>query len=521
MIRIRRALVSVSDKTGIVDICKVLQTYGVEILSTGGTARLLLQQGIAVKEVADYTGFPEMLDGRVKTLHPAIHGGLLALRADPEHMRMLAEHRIGLIDMVIVNLYPFEKTVARPGTTREEAIENIDIGGPSMLRSAAKNHQSVVVISDPGQYGRIISELQEHKGAISEDTAKRCAVEVFRRTAEYDNAIFTYLQGAGPKADAAQGGALPQELRLQFIKAQDLRYGENPHQHAAFYADAGPRRGITGMQQLWGKELSFNNIFDLNAAVGLIREFEKPAVAFVKHNNPCGVAQDRDVLKAYASAWKCDQLSAFGGIVSINRPVDIRLAQRIARSGFLECIIAPAFSDEALATLKAKKNLRLLAFPDMLKTLPQMDIKRVNGGILVQDEDTILFDPAKLKVVTRKKPTKAQMGSLLFAWKVVKHVKSNAIVLAKGSRTIAVGAGQMSRVDSVYITKRKAGSLSAGSCLASDAFFPKDDNVAVAARMGVKAIIQPGGSIADEEIIRACDKHALAMVFTGTRHFKH
>ncbi len=517
MIKIKRALVSVSDKTGIVEFCGVLKSFGVEIISTGGTAKALMENNILVTEVSDYTGFPEMLDGRVKTLHPKIHGGLLALRENPAHMQTLKDHNIGLIDMVVVNLYPFEKTVAKPDVNREQAIENIDIGGPSMLRSAAKNHQSVAVVSSPSQYQTVIRELKLNKGSISEESCRELACAVFKTTSSYDGAIYNYLS----KNQAQSGGQFPQFLTLQFSKVQDLRYGENPHQKAAFYSEGKDLKGLGAMKQLWGKELSFNNILDLNAAVNMVEEFANPAVVFIKHNNPCGVAENKNLLKAYKDAWNCDKLSAFGGIIAVNRDIDLALAKLIAKSGFLECIITPAFTPDGLELLKAKKNLRLLVFPGISGKIDALDFKRVNGGLLAQDQDVLTLDENTLKVVTKKKPAKADMESLIFAWKIAKHVKSNAIILTRGTKTVGIGAGQMSRVDSVFITKRKAGKLTKNSCLASDAFFPKDDAVLEAASMGVKAIIQPGGSIADEEIIRACDKHKISMVFTGIRHFRH
>jgi phosphoribosylaminoimidazolecarboxamide formyltransferase/IMP cyclohydrolase len=519
MIKIKRALVSVSDKEGIVELCKTLSKFGVEILSTGGTAKTLVQNNILVREVSDYTGFPEILDGRIKTLHPKIHGGLLALRQNPEHIKTLKKHDIGFIDMVVVNLYPFEKTVANFGVTPEQAMENIDIGGPSMLRSAAKNHQAVVVICNPNQYAGIIKEFAANNGSVSEETAKILAQEVFRTTAHYDAAIHRYLSGQHAIQDKNEKFA--QEFNLQFIKIQDLRYGENPHQGAAFYRDAKIASGLGTMKQLWGKELSFNNILDLHAAVNIVKEFEDPAVVFVKHNNPCGIAENKEILKAYKDAWSCDKLSAFGGIVSVNRNIDLALARLIAKSGFLECVICPGFSAEAQALLKEKKNVRLLEFPGIMDKVHQFDFKRVSGGLLMQDEDFLTIDKNDLKTVTRKKPSEKEMKSLLFAWKVAKHVKSNAIVLSRGTKTVGIGAGQMSRVDSVFITNRKAGKSAKGSCLASDAFFPKEDAVIQAAKMGVKAIIQPGGSIADEDIIKTADKYKIAMVFTGIRHFRH
>jgi len=522
MVKVRRALISVSDKTGILDFARELDKLGIEIISTGGTARLLRDNNIPVKDVSEYTGFPEMLDGRVKTLHPKIHGGLLALRDNPEHMKQLEEQGIGLIDMVVINLYPFEKTIQKPNVTIEEVIENIDIGGPSMLRSAAKNHMSVAVVSNPVYYEGVLKELKENGNVLSDNTLKELGVEVFKVTSSYDDLIYHYLNEHILKVDKekAQEG-FPEKLNLNFIKVQDLRYGENPHQKGAFYRDAEGYKGLSAMRQLSGKELSFNNILDLNAAVNIVREFDSPAVVFIKHNNPCGVASNKDLLKAYKDAFNCDRLSAFGGILSINREIDLTLARLIAKSGFLECIICPGFSQDAVGLLREKKNLRLLELPDMLKGDFTVDIKKVNGGVLLQDEDALTLNKETLKVVTKKKPTQQQLDSLIFAWKVAKHVKSNAIVLAKGTRTVGIGAGQMSRVDSVIIARRKSGKLSKNSCLASDAFFPKEDAVIEAIRAGVKAIIQPGGSIADEAVIKVCDKYKISMVFTGIRHFKH
>jgi len=518
MVKIKRALISVSDKTGILDFAKELNRLGIEIISTGGTAKLLRDNNIPVKEVSEYTGFPEMLDGRVKTLHPKIHAGLLALRKNSEHMKTLGEHNIGLIDMVVVNLYPFEKTTQKPGVKIEEVIENIDIGGPSMLRSAAKNHQSVVVICNPGHYNRVIEELKKNKGALSEDLMRDLAIEVFGLTSHYDGVIYNYLKNYFK----GQSGSslLPQELILNFEKIQDLRYGENPHQKAAFYREKGKTKGLINLRQLQGKELSFNNILDLNAAFELVREFNNPAVVIVKHNNPCGVAEDKTLDKAYSLAWKCDPLSAFGGIVALNRRLDLKTAKIIAKSGFLECIIAPGFDKEAIALFKDKKNLRLLESSD-LEPIDEPDFKRISGGLLLQDKNLATLDINNLKVVTKKKPSKKELESLIFGWKVAKHVKSNAIVLTHGTKTVGIGAGQMSRVDSVMIARKKSGRLSKNSCLASDAFFPKADAVIEAAKAGVRAIIQPGGSIADAEIIKACDKYKISMVTTGIRHFKH
>lgn len=518
MVKIKRALISVSDKTGILDLARVLNEFGVEILSTGGTAKLLRDNNIAVKDVSEYTGFPEMLDGRVKTLHPKIHAGLLALRDKPEHIQALKEQGIELIDMVVVNLYPFEQTINKPDVSIGEVIENIDIGGPSMLRSAAKNSKSVAVVCDPVRYSQIIEELNKNNGCLPEGLMRDLGIEVFKLTSHYDGSIHNYLKNHFyPQSKES----LPVQLSLNFNKIQELRYGENPHQKGAFYRQEGRVPGLTAIKQLWGKELSFNNILDLNAAVNIVKEFDLPAVVFLKHNNPCGVAENKDLLKAYRDAWNCDRLSAFGGILSINRKIDLPLAKLIAKSGFLECIITPEFSADALSLLKDKKNLRLLELSNLLEKTKQFDFKKVDGGLLLQDEDSITLDEKKVKVVTKKKPTQKELLNLIFAWKVAKHVKSNAIILSRGTKTVGIGAGQMSRVDSVFIATKKAAKLTIGSVLASDAFFPKPDAIELAAKFKIKAIIQPGGSISDEEIIRSCDKHKIAMVFTGIRHFKH
>ncbi|MCX5702851.1 MAG: bifunctional phosphoribosylaminoimidazolecarboxamide formyltransferase/IMP cyclohydrolase, partial [Candidatus Omnitrophica bacterium] len=485
MVKIKRALISVSDKTGILDFAKELNKLGVEIISTGGTAKLFRENNVPVKEVSEYTGFPEMLDGRVKTLHPKIHAGLLALRDNPKHMQSLNEHNIGLIDMVVVNLYPFEKTTQKPGVEIEEVIENIDIGGPSMLRSAAKNHRFVAVVSNPKRYGQIIEELKKNNNALSEDLMHDLAIEVFGLTSHYDGVIHKYLESYF-KAHPGRAG-FSEELSLNFEKIQDLRYGENPHQKAAFYKEKGKTQGLINLKQLQGKELSFNNILDLNSAFELVKEFKNPAAVIVKHNNPCGVAEDKALDKAYINAWKCDPLSAFGGIVALNRKVDTKAAKLIVKSGFLECVIAPDFDKEAMDLFKNKKNLRLLMLED-LEPINELDLKRVSGGLLIQDKDALTMDAKNLKMVTKKKPTKKEMESLIFGWIVAKHVKSNAIILTKGTRTVGIGAGQMSRVDSVMIAKKKAGKLSKNSYLSSDAFFPKADAVIEAAKAGVKAI---------------------------------
>jgi phosphoribosylaminoimidazolecarboxamide formyltransferase/IMP cyclohydrolase len=519
MVKIKRALISVSDKTGILDFAKELNILGVEILSTGGTAKLLRENNIVVKEVSQYTGFPEMLDGRVKTLHPKIHAGLLALRNNPQHLQSLKEHDIGLIDMVVVNLYPFSKITQKPGVALEEVIENIDIGGPSMLRSAAKNAQSVAVVCNPKRYPEIISELKKNNGSLSEELMRQLSIEVFALTSHYDSVIHNYLEDHF-KVATEFTTEFPSELNLSFTKLQDLRYGENPHQKATFYQEKGKIKGLINLKQLQGKELSFNNLLDLNAALELVKEFNNPAAVIVKHNTPCGVAEDRALDKAYSFALKCDPLSAFGGIVALNRKVDLKTAKVITKSGFLECIIAPGFEKSSRDLFKDKKNLRLLELYD-LEPIREPEFKRVSGGLLLQDKDLATLDTNNLKVVTKKKPTKKEMESLIFGWKVAKHVKSNAIVLTRVRRTVGIGAGQMSRVDAVIIAKRKAGKLSKNSCLASDAFFPKEDAVIEAAKVGVKAIIQPGGSISDAEVIKVCDKYKISMVTTGIRHFKH
>jgi phosphoribosylaminoimidazolecarboxamide formyltransferase / IMP cyclohydrolase len=519
MIKVKRALISVSDKTGLAEFAKGLQKLGVEILSTGGTASLLRSLSIPVKEVGDYTGFPEMLDGRVKTLHPKIHGGLLAVRDNPEHMKQIAAHGIGTIDMVVVNLYPFEKTTAKKNVSLEEAIENIDIGGPSMLRSAAKNYKSVAVICNPDRYADVMAELTNNSGILSDKVLTNLAIEVFERTAAYDGAIHSFLSGRF-KTDNAFA-TLPKEIALKFSKIQDLRYGENPHQQAAFYADGKKSTGLTGIKQLHGKELSFNNILDLQAAVEIVRDFDGPAAVVIKHNNPSGVAQDKALDKAFLKAFACDSLSAFGGIIGLNRAVDAKTAQAIFKAGFMECVIAPKFEEGALKILKEKKNLRLLELDIFGLPEEKYDYKKVSGGLLLQDKDNKTIKVEDLKVMGKIKPTKAQIEAMLFGWKLIKHVKSNAIALVKGTQTIGIGAGQTSRVDSALHAIRKAGKLAKGSVLISDAFLPKADTVTFAAKAGVTAIIQTGGSIADEEVIKEADKRKVAMVATAVRHFKH
>ncbi len=521
MAKIQRALISVSDKTGILDFARELAGYGVEILSTGGTAKLLRDNGLPVKDVADFTGFPEMLDGRVKTLHPKVHGGLLGLRANPEHVATMLAHGIQPIDMVVVNLYPFEATVAKADCPLEEAIENIDIGGPTMLRSAAKNNADVTVLVDPVDYRAVLDEMQTNGGAVGRATNFRLAVKVYQHTAAYDGAISNWL-GKQLGEDAAH---FPPVLTLQYRKAQGMRYGENPHQGAAFYVERDVREAsIATARQLQGKELSYNNIADTDAALECVKQFaEGPACVIVKHANPCGVAIGATLLEAYDRAYRTDPESAFGGIIAVNRELDAATAQAICERQFVEVIIAPAVAAAAGEIVAAKKNLRLLEcgmWPE--QSSPRLDLKRVNGGVLAQDTDLALF--AELKVVSKRQPTAQEMEDLLFAWRVAKFVKSNAIVYGKGQMTIGVGAGQMSRVNSARIAAIKAehaGLEVKGAVMASDAFFPFRDGIDNAANVGISAVIQPGGSMRDSEIIAAADEHDMAMVFTGMRHFRH
>ena len=522
MLKIKRALISVSDKTGIAEFAKILVGLGVEIISTGGTAKILKNSGLPVIEISDYTGFPEMLDGRVKTLHPKIHGGLLSLRDNPQHMAQLDKHNIGLIDMAVVNLYPFQETIKKESVTLQEAIENIDIGGPSMLRSAAKNYRFVAVVSHPRFYPQVARELKETKGCLSEETLKKLAAEAFQLTSLYDSEIYRFLKQRFnlPREDDVVGADV---LFLSLKKVAGLRYGENPHQKAALYGDAAAfGQSLVSAKQLHGKELSFNNYLDLDAALKIVEEFRAPCACIIKHNNPTGVAENNNLTKAYHQAWKTDSLSAFGGIVGLNRQVDEATAKEILKSGFLECILAPGYVPKALALLKEKKNLRLLQVVLGQKIMGEgFDLKKIHGGFLVQEPDTKDFKKEDLRIVTKKKPTKKQLESLLFAWKVVKHVKSNAIVLAQGLSTVGIGMGQTSRVHSVFIAVKRAGKRAKNAVLASDAFFPKADNVMLAKKAGISAIIQPGGSIADDEIIKAANRARIAMVFTGMRHFKH
>jgi phosphoribosylaminoimidazolecarboxamide formyltransferase/IMP cyclohydrolase len=517
---IKKVLISVTDKTGIVDFARELKEFDVEILSTGGTAAQLRKAGIDVTDVSDYTGFPEMMDGRLKTLHPKIHGGLLALRDNVGHAKSAREHGIDMIDMVVINLYRFEDTVAKEGCTLEEAVENIDIGGPTMLRSAAKNHRFVTVVTDPADYPVIIREMNETGGSISEATNFALATKTFQLTARYDGAISNYL---GARVQEGKIKRFPDTFTMQFDRAQDLRYGENPHQGAAFYRDKNaPASSIASARQLHGKELSYNNIMDSDAAWQMACDFDLPTAVIMKHSNPCGAATSEGSLKdAYVKAMATDPVSAFGGIVSFNRPIDKEVAQELAKT-FLEVIIAPGFDKDALDILTTKKNVRLLEIPAPASgQAPDLDFRRVVGGLLVQERDPGRDDIMKAKVVTKRAPTPEEYQALDFAWRVVKNVKSNAIVLATKDQLIGVGAGQMSRVDSVHIAKMKANLPTQGTVLASDAFFPFRDGLDMAAEAGVTAIVQPGGSIRDEEVIQAADEHGMAMIFTGTRHFRH
>ena len=525
MATIKQALISVSDKAGIVEFSQKLIASGVRILSTGGTAKMLRDNGLEVVEVSDYTGFPEMLDGRVKTLHPKIHGGLLGRRDLPEHVAKMKEHDIEAIDMVVVNLYPFVETIAKPDCSFADAIENIDIGGPTMLRSAAKNYTAVTVIIDPDDYAPIIEEMQAHNGAVSEETNFSLAKKVFASTAAYDAAISNHL-GRFPRPDAhhLEQYFMPETYTWQGTKAQDLRYGENPNQRAAFYKDAKINEPCIGnANQLQGKELSFNNILDSNAAFELVKEFQEPAAVYIKHTNPCGGATSTSdpLAEIIRRARACDPISAFGGIVAINQEVDEESATVLAET-FLEAIIAPGFSAAAREILAAKSALRLLESPLLDAYKPSgLEFKKVIGGFLLQERDLKEGSSDKWLTVSEREPTATELATMKFAWKICKHVKSNAIVLAADNRLVGVGAGQMSRIDSVNISIAKAQVPTAGSVLASDAFFPFRDGIDAAAKAGISAIIQPGGSNRDDEAIAAANEHNMAMIFAGNRHFKH
>jgi len=517
---IKRALISVSDKTGIVDFAQELSGRKIEILSTGGTYRLLKENGIDVTEVSSYTGFPEMMDGRVKTLHPKIHGGILARRGTDDSV--MAEHGINAIDLVLVNLYPFENTVANPDCSLEDAVENIDIGGPTMVRAAAKNHRDVAIVVNSGDYQSVLEEMNNNEGKLSYETRFNLAIKAYEHTSAYDGAIANYFGHLVPGGNEQ----FPRTFNTQFVKTQDMRYGENPHQNSAFYVEQKQVEGasISTAVQLQGKELSYNNIADTDAALETVRLFDEPACVIVKHANPCGVAIAENIETAYERAFVTDPESAFGGIIAFNRELDAATAAAIVARQFVEVIIAPSISDEAKASVAEKKNVRLLECGELTASQPAFDFKRVNGGLLVQDRDLGVINEPDLKVVTRRQPSEDEIRDLLFTWKVAKMVKSNAIVYGKNGQTIGVGAGQMSRVNSARIAGIKAehaGLEVKDSCMASDAFFPFRDGIDNAAAAGVSCVIQPGGSMRDDETIAAADEHGIAMVFTGMRHFRH
>jgi phosphoribosylaminoimidazolecarboxamide formyltransferase/IMP cyclohydrolase len=514
--RIQRAILSVTDKTGLVDFARRLSALGIELISTGGTAKLLRESGITVKDISELTGFPEMLDGRVKTLHPKVHGGILHRREDTKHVAAVKEHGIQPIDMVVVNLYAFEKTAAKAGVAFEELIENIDIGGPSMIRSAAKNFHDVAIVTSPTDYNSIADELEINAGQLSQETKWGLAQKAFATTAAYDSAIASTLERISPDEVELNQDTFPSILRFSFHKTLDLRYGENPHQKAAMYSD-GSGKGVANARQLQGKELSFNNIVDLQAAWDLAQEFDEPVVAIIKHTNPCGTATGKTLAEAYQRALECDPVSAFGGVIGVNRPIDLAAAEEMHKL-FLEVIAAPSFDEAAKEKFASKRNLRLV---EVVPANQKWTLKNVSGGMLVQDADVRPLQESDLRVVTKRPPTPEETRALLFAWKVCKHVKSNAIVYSRDGQTVGVGAGQMSRVDSAKIGAMKAQLPLKGSVAASDAFFPFPDGVEEIAKAGATAIIQPGGSQRDPEVIEAADRLGLAMLFTGVRHFRH
>ena len=516
----RRALVSVSDKTGLASLGKRLSSLGFEILSTGGTARFLRDNGVTVTDVSDVTGFPEIMDGRVKTLHPKIHGALLGRRQNPSHRQAMETHGIHPIDFVFVNLYPFSETVRKPGVTVEEAIEQIDIGGPSMIRSSAKNHESVTVVTDPADYDRVLSLLESGQ-EVSPSFRRELAVKAFRSTSEYDRLIVSYFEGLSGLGEE-KGDVFPDRLEVDLKLQQSLRYGENPHQKAALYRYAGGNEGgVAGARKIWGKEMSYNNYLDTDAAWKLVSEFSETAVVIVKHNNPCGVSLGQSVLEAYQKARDTDPVSSFGGVVAVNRTVDQEGAQEMARI-FLEVVVAPGFTPEAKEILTRKKDIRLLEIPGKTGSGEPFEIRTISGGVLIQSPDTTVApEPSSLKIVSEVQPTPGQIRDAVFAFAVGKHVKSNAIILAKEGVTVGIGAGQMSRVDSVRLSGMKATRPTIGSVLASDAFFPFRDGIDEAAKLGVVGIIQPGGSIRDEEVLAAAREHKMFMILTGVRHFRH
>jgi phosphoribosylaminoimidazolecarboxamide formyltransferase / IMP cyclohydrolase len=517
-VRVRRALLSVSDKTGIVAFAEGLAELGVEIVSTGGTARELGEAGVAVRAIEDFTGFPEMMDGRVKTLHPRLYAGLLARRDDAEHLRAAGEHEIEQVDLVCVNLYPFEQTVARGDASEQEVIENIDIGGPTMIRAAAKNADFAAVVVDPADYEVVLDELRSGEGRLAPTTRMRLAGKAFAATARYDAAISTWF------ATREHGDAFPPSYRDAHEKVMDLRYGENPHQQAAFYARAGRTHLLAGVEQLHGKELSFNNLLDLSSARELVEEFDEPACAIVKHNNPCGCAVGETAQQAYERAFACDPVSAYGGVIAINRPIDAALAAKLSEQ-FIEVLLAPGFAPDALSALQEKKNVRLLELAEWPEPSRGAESKAVMGGLLVQTHDVVTETRDDMRVLSGREPGETEWQDMLFAWRVCRHVRSNAIVLAAGRATIGIGAGQMSRVDAVRIAVEKAGAtqpdLLAGSAMASDAFFPFPDGVELGLEAGVAAVIQPGGSVRDEQVVAAVDAAGATMVATDRRHFRH
>jgi phosphoribosylaminoimidazolecarboxamide formyltransferase / IMP cyclohydrolase len=523
-VAIERALISVYDKTGIVDFARELAALGIEIVSTGGTARLLRESSVSVRDVAELTGWPEMLGGRVKTLHPKVHGGILFQRAKAEDRKEVAQHGIVPIDLVVVNLYPFSATAAKAGVTASELVENIDIGGPAMLRSAAKNFKSVAVVTDPADYPAILTELRG-KRELSLSTRLNLARKAYARTSFYDGEIATELERLVANEDVAIGvrEKLPQRIHISLERMQVMRYGENPHQHASLYVAAGrPAAGLAGAKQLQGKELSYNNLVDLDAAWKLVTEFSRPAVAIIKHNNPCGAAEQEGLLDAYQKALACDPVSAFGGVLAFNRVLGAVAAEEVAKL-FVECIVAPGYEEATLQKFASKKNLRLLEMPGEAP-VEDLELKRISGGVLVQETDRHELAESDLRVLTERAPTQAELRALLFGWKVCKHVKSNAIVFAREGRTVGIGAGQMSRVDSVKIAVIKAATAGlslAGSAVASDAFFPFPDGVEEAGKAGATAVIQPGGSVRDADVVAAANKLGMAMVFSGVRHFRH
>jgi len=515
---IKRALVSVSDKSDIAEFALQLHRRGVEILSTGGTAELIKKIGVPVTLISDYTGFPEMMDGRIKTLHPKVHGGILGRRDVPAHMEAMEQHAISPIDMVVINLYPFEATIAQEGCTLAEAIENIDIGGPAMVRSASKNYNDVAIVVNPSDYDLILKEMDANNGSVTLETRQRLSRDAFALTARYDSMIAGYLSG-----QVGEASQFPPGYQISLQKIQDLRYGENPHQAAALYREAQPKKtDVVQAKQLQGKELSFNNYIDMNAAWECALEFDDSAAVIIKHTNPCGTASGKDQTEVFVQARETDPMSAFGGVLGFNRTVSAATAEEIVKN-FVEVIIAPDYEPAALALFAKKKNVRVMQMPALEghSKKSRMDLKRIGGGLLIQDTDELTLDPDQLKVVTKIQPDDTTLEELKFAWKVAKHVKSNAIVYARGRETVGIGAGQMSRVDSARLAIEKANKEVKGCVMASDAFFPFRDAIDAAAEQGIRAIIQPGGSIRDEEIIKAADEHKIAMVFTGIRHFKH